>query len=96
MDWNDRGEITVRGQTVPGTHLVDLLKYTVSSLSKQKPKGYVEFYHALQEMHIPTGFIAHHKDQTGYGSVKGKPSNGPPGDKYKPEKKTKQFKWLPY
>lgn len=58
LDWNDHCEITIHGQVVPGIHLIDLVKYTVSSLSTKEPIGYGQFYQVLKEMHTPTGFIA--------------------------------------
>ena len=85
QNWNDNGEIVVHGRLVPGSHIVDLLKYTVSPLSKTEPLGYGLFYDVLQELHTPTGFMV---DQHQIGHVKGKTKKGTPG--------RKQFRWIPY
>ena len=105
VNWNDLGEVSVHGQTISGSHVIDLLKHTVSPLSKTEPTGYLRFYEALQEMHTPTGFLAQHttpfeSEETrhnnsiqqglGKGFVKGKMEKGPPGQKQK------QFRWIPY
>lgn len=86
LNWNDNGEIVVHGRLVPGSNIVDLLKYTVSPLSKTEPLGYGLFYDVLRELHTPTGFMVDH--QIGRGYVKGKTDKGPPG--------RKQFRWIPY
>lgn len=60
MTWAEHGELTVKGNVVCGSHLIDLLKHAVSGgFSKRGPTGYEHFKAVLQEMHTPMGFIAH-------------------------------------
>lgn len=40
LNWNENGEVVVHGKTVPDSHLIDLLKYTVTAMSKREPTGY--------------------------------------------------------
>jgi hypothetical protein len=40
LDWDDHGVLVVKGITVRGSHLVDLLKHAVSALSNIEPVGY--------------------------------------------------------
>lgn len=93
LDWNRDGLISLRGQIVPGCHLIDLLKHAVTPFSQREPTGYDQFRRALQEMHTPTGFIVERKTtknkQQGRGYVKGKMDMGPPGRK-------QSFRWIPY
>lgn len=92
LNWDEHGELTIKGITVRGSHLSDLLKHTLSALSQQKPIGYDQFKAALEEMLAPMGFIAHKMEtsesQAGLGYVKGKTERVPPG--------RKQFRWIPY
>ena len=91
LDWDDHRVLVVKGITVRGSHLVDLLKHAVSALSNIEPVGYQQFKTVLEEMHAPTGFMAHKVNrQTGQGFVTGKTVNGPPG------RKQKQFRWIPF
>lgn len=93
LNWNENAEIIVKGETIPRSHLVDLLKYTVTTMAKRIPIGYDRFYEALQEIHTPSGFI-HHHPQSGSGLfVKGKVDAGPPGTT--PARKN-NFRWIPY
>ena len=94
LNWNEHGVITVKGTPIIGSHLIDLLKHTVSTFSRREPKGYEKFKDVLEEMHTPRGFIASKVDksdrQMGLGYVKGKTERGPPG------LKEKKFRWIPY
>ena len=82
LNWNDNGEVAVHGKTIPDSHLIDLLKYTVTAMSKREPTGYRSFYEALREMHTPSEFMAYHHHQSGSGFfVRGKTDRGPPGTK---------------
>lgn len=90
LDWKDNGEVIVHGQSIANSHLIDLLKHTVSAFSKTEPVGYEQFMAALKELHTPNGFVAHKmSNQFGEGFVKGKAENGPPGRK-------PSFRWIPY
>lgn len=76
INWDEHEELTIKDNVVSGSHVIDLLKHAVSTFSKREPTGYEQFSAVLQEMHAPTGFMAH-KAQTsdrqfGLGYVKGK------------------------
>ena len=58
FNWKGSGEIVVHGQGVPDSHLIDLLKHTVTAMSKREPKEYRSFYETLREMHTPSEFMA--------------------------------------
>ena len=90
LNWNDNGEVVVHGKTVPDSHLINLLKYTVTAMSKREPMGYRSYYEALREMHTPSEFMVR---QSGSGFfVRGKTDRGPPGTKTE----KKNFRWIPY
>jgi hypothetical protein len=37
VDWNEDGEVSVHGQSVIGSHMIDLVKHAVTPLSKKRP-----------------------------------------------------------
>ena len=43
LNWNENGEITVKGTSVRGSHLIDLLKHAVKGLMTQKIKFSILF-----------------------------------------------------
>lgn len=34
LDWNEDGEVSVHGQSITGSHMIDLVKHAVTPLSK--------------------------------------------------------------
>ena len=64
LDWNEDGEVSVHGQGITGSHMIDLVKHAVTPLSKKRPLGYSQFYSVLGEMHIPTEFLVQHDSNT--------------------------------
>lgn len=90
LDWDHHGELVVKG----GSHLIDLLKYSGSSLSKRALIGYDHFRSVLAEMLAPVGLMAHivttSEEQIGQGFVNGTTERGPTG------RKQNQFRWIPY
>lgn len=85
--WNENGDLVVHGHTIPGSHIVYLLKHTVSTFSMKEPTGYHQFYEALQDMHTLNWCMVEHESGRGW-YVKGKVGKGQPGQK--------QFRWIPY
>ena len=64
ISWTDNGELKIRGETIPNTNIVDLVKYVVSLKAKFPPNGHKEFYKVLKEMHIPSAFIMNERVRT--------------------------------
>jgi hypothetical protein len=54
VDWNEDGEVSVHGQSIIGSRMIDLVKHAVTPLSKKRPLGYSQFYSVLREMHTLT------------------------------------------
>ena len=55
LDWNDDGEMSVHGQSITGSHMIDLIKHAVTPLSKKRPLGYSQFYSVLRGDAYPFG-----------------------------------------
>lgn len=67
LQWNERGEITLPEQEQPlqGSHIVDLLKYSLIPYKNFTPLGHAAFYKALLVSNIPQSLII----QKGTGSL---------------------------
>lgn len=50
MDWNDIGEIIIKGQLISGSHVTDLLKDCLNKGRKWEPTGCREFYNSLKDV----------------------------------------------
>jgi hypothetical protein len=57
IHWNERGEISVHGQLVPGTNIVDLVNDVLKSRKMNPPIGWEPFTHVLYEMNIPREYV---------------------------------------
>ena len=61
VSWNEKGEVMFNGHTYPGTHIADLVRYSIREYGKSPPKDYQEFQRILQELNIPKGLIQHQR-----------------------------------
>lgn len=108
IKWNQRGQIIVNGETIEGTHLIDLLRDTVCPKTVHRPVRFEKFYQALKTIDTPRSFIANARytdvhprtqtlSQTGDRYVMKKQTNGPPPG-YSPPKKVNKIetKWLKF
>ena len=59
LTWNSRGEVTIKGQFIPGSHICDLLKFVVfNTVTRKKfPIGHKEFGSLLQQLNIPKSLV---------------------------------------
>ena len=55
MDWNQNGEIVIQGETIPASHITDLLKDAMYAYKNFTPIGYAQFYQNL--FSVPTSLI---------------------------------------
>jgi len=60
IDWNQKGEILVNDNAIPGSHVVDLIdntiRYKKGTRADQLP-GHREFVNALRESNVPQALI---------------------------------------
>ena len=73
MDWNDKGEITIKEVVISGSHITDLLKDALFSYKNFEPIGYILFYRELTN--VPNTLIRNSNRRPLIG--RGKPP--PPG-----------------
>ena len=58
IKWNQRGQILVNGEVIPGTHIVDLVRHAVCSKTVRTPVGSDIFYKALTDVDTPSSLVA--------------------------------------
>jgi hypothetical protein len=61
LSWNDRGELRYRGETIPGSHVTDLLKDSQYAYRNLTPLGRKEFYEGLRELNVPQSLIGNER-----------------------------------
>ena len=86
LTWNERGEITLGGHTIQGSHIIDLLKYTLYPYKHFTPVGFDQFQSTLAEINIPRSLIT---QQTGRGQLL-----PPPGLPRLEKKAIKKSAWV--
>ena len=59
LNYNRRGELVYKGQTIPGTHISDLVNDVIRRRKNFNPTGWQTFAAALQELNFPKDLIGH-------------------------------------
>ena len=59
MTWNDQGELVIKGNTLPGTNVIDLVNDVMRQRRKFAPRGWEEFAGELRETNVPQDLIGH-------------------------------------
>ena len=60
VSWTDRGELVLKGETIKGSHMYDLLKNVTSSyrvLDSDRPPGWIAFLQVLAHINVPSTSI---------------------------------------
>ena len=53
MHWNGKGELVYHGETIPGTHVVDLIRDVVKERKSFDPNGWQFFARGLAKLNLP-------------------------------------------
>jgi hypothetical protein len=105
LSWDEKGHLIYKGQTIPHSHISDLLKDSQYLYKRLDPVGKEEFYNVLKEMNVPKGLIGNHQRLE---DMEGRLLSGiaeqrrPPGIPVQQKKKSsskskgkkKTFKWI--
>ena len=65
LSWNERGEIVLGDGTIQGSHIIDLLKYSLYPYKHFTPVGFDQFKSTLQAINTPRSLSR----QTGAGQL---------------------------
>ena len=53
LSWNDKGELVYNTQSIPNSHIADLLKNAMREYNNFDPIGKEEFYRGLAQTNVP-------------------------------------------
>lgn len=59
IDWNEKGELKYKGQTMKGTNVVDLVNDVLRKRKHFEPRGWQVFTEALKDANVPQELIGH-------------------------------------
>jgi len=59
LDWNEKGELVYNGESIPNTHIVDLVNDVIRKRRNFEPTGWQVFAQGLKEDHAPRDLIGH-------------------------------------
>jgi hypothetical protein len=59
IKWNDMGEVSVRGNKISGSNIVDLIRDLLTARKISAPTGMREFCVTLKKLNIPNTLIGH-------------------------------------
>lgn len=57
ITWNRNGIVTIKGETIPGSSIVDLISDTVRNRVHSNPQGWNQFNNVLIDLNIPRELI---------------------------------------
>ena len=70
ITWNEKEEITISGEEIPNSNIVDLIKVQLKDYKDFQPLGLKQFNLLLKKINVPLSLLAVSKrEQTGKGSV---------------------------
>ncbi len=61
--WTDSGEFVFKGRTIPGSHMLDLVKSVMAPqkiLDERRPAGWSEFLEAFATLNMPYSMVPNH------------------------------------
>lgn len=107
VTWNEKGEIIIRGDKIPNSNIVDLVKVQIKDYKNLRPIGLEQFSDILKDTNVPLSLLtSSRRGQTGQGIAPSPPSSPvkrkkarkgpvppPPGSPVK-RKDTRKVKWL--
>ena len=59
--WNRHGELEVNGEAIVGSHIADLIRYSLREYGDAAPKGYAQFLEILQRLNVPKSVVTQQK-----------------------------------
>ena len=61
VEWNKYGELKVNGEALPGSHIADLIRYSLREYGASAPKGYTQFQEILSKLNVPKSVATQQK-----------------------------------
>ena len=79
INWDERGEVSIKGEIIPNSHISDLVKYTVSPFKSFIPNGFYKFNEVANEMGLPKSLFGKKEDPRNLKKQPPKSLPPPPG-----------------
>lgn len=93
LKWNDKGEVSISGQIIPDSNIVDLIKVQLKDYKNFHPVGIDQFQNLLSQQNVPLSLLTVSKRiQTGTGVIP--PPPGVPVKRKTLATIPKKIKWL--
>ena len=61
VDWNERGELIIKGHIVDGSNIADLVNDAMRYRKHFEPRGWEAFAEVLRDSNVPQDLIRHRK-----------------------------------
>jgi hypothetical protein len=99
VTWNEKGEVSIQGQHIPGSNIIDLLKVHLKDYKDFSPIGKDAFRTVLTEHNVPMSLLSPSARQQTGGRVELPPPPGIPVKRPEistpvEEPEAKKIKWL--
>ena len=65
MGWNDQGNLTIKGQEVPNTNIIDLVRDVLQKRKTFEPRGWQQFANAIHETNFPQDLLIGNAERYG-------------------------------
>ena len=62
LDWKTNGEVVYKGETLSGSHIADLVRYTLQEYGDSAPLHYNTFLAILKEANVPKSVAQQRKN----------------------------------
>ena len=101
ITWNEKGELTFKGETVKGSNVVDLVNDVLRKRKYFNPEGWERFGEALREANVPQDLIGHEErwryiHQTKRTPRARKRQQSPSPERWQTPQTPKKLTWSPY
>ena len=70
ISWNEKGEVTINGEKIPNSNIVDLIKVQLKDYKDFRPLGVEQFVTLLKDVNVPLSLLTlYQREQIGQGKL---------------------------
>ena len=62
IEWKNNGEVVYNDKCLEGSHITDLVRYSLQEYGELPPPHYGTFLEILSEVNVPKGIVTHRKN----------------------------------
>jgi hypothetical protein len=97
--WTESGEFVFKGRTIPGSHMLDLVKSVTAPqkiVDERRPGGWREFLEAFASLNLPYSVVPNHNVRHAINSFKTKSTTSITGSSKRSKKQKDPSRWLSF